>query len=210
MKEGTNERRDRSIVGSGPSSRRGFVAGATAAVLAAAGLGRFGSDAFAAGEAAEAERRSTSTTGPQYVNPKTYPAFTKATGIKVKKTSTTRTRRCYAKLKAGARGYDLAVPDRLHGADPRRGEAPRADRLVEAADRQEDHRPEVPQARRSTRRSTYSVAKDWGTTGFMYRTRQDQGAADDLEGVRRARRRSTRARSRCSTASPRCIGLDRS
>ena len=32
-----------------PISRRGFVAGATAAALAAAGLGRFGSDAFGPG-----------------------------------------------------------------------------------------------------------------------------------------------------------------
>ena len=35
-----------------PVSRRGFMVGATAAALAAAGLGRFGSDAFAAGDVA--------------------------------------------------------------------------------------------------------------------------------------------------------------
>ena len=66
-------------------SRRGFVAGATAAALAAAGLGRFGSDAFAAAEAAEAGGTLNFYNWAEYVNPKTYPAFTKATGIKVKK-----------------------------------------------------------------------------------------------------------------------------
>ncbi len=53
IKEGTNERRA-SLFWEQPVSRRGFMAGATAAALAAAGLGRFGSDAFAAGEAADA------------------------------------------------------------------------------------------------------------------------------------------------------------
>ncbi|MBM2823787.1 MAG: hypothetical protein HW413_2533, partial [Thermoleophilia bacterium] len=69
-----------------PVSRRGFVAGATAAAFAAAGLGRLGAgDAFAAAEAAGAEGTLFYYNWAQYVNPKTYPAFTKATGIKVKK-----------------------------------------------------------------------------------------------------------------------------
>ena len=94
-----------------PVSRRGFVAGATAAALAAAGLGRLGaSDAFAATEAAGAEGTLFYYNWAQYVNPKTYTAFTKATGIKVKKGFYDSNETLHAKLKAGARGYDLIVP----------------------------------------------------------------------------------------------------
>ena len=46
-----------------PVNRRGFVAGATAAALAAAGLGRFGGDAFAAAGRPRPKGRSSTTTG---------------------------------------------------------------------------------------------------------------------------------------------------
>ena len=93
-----------------PLSRRGFVAGATAAALAAAGLGRFGGDALAAAKAAEAEGTLFYYNWAQYVNPKTYAAFTKATGIKVKKAFYDSNETLHAKLRGGARGYDLIVP----------------------------------------------------------------------------------------------------
>ena len=44
------------------------------------------------------------------MNPKTYPAFTKATGTTVKKEFFVSNEALQAKLKAGARGYDLAAP----------------------------------------------------------------------------------------------------
>ena len=91
-----------------PVHRRGFVAGATAAALTAAGLGRFGAaDALAA---AEAEGTLFYYNWAQYVNPKTYAAFTKATGVKVKKAFYDSNETLAAKLRGGARGYDLVCP----------------------------------------------------------------------------------------------------
>src|SRR5882762_8731014 len=45
-----------------------------------------------------------------YVNPKTYAAFEKKTGIKVKKDFYASNEVLQAKLQAGGRGYDLVVP----------------------------------------------------------------------------------------------------
>jgi len=153
-----------------PVSRRGFVAGATAAAFAAAGLGRLGAgDAFAAADAAGAEGTLFYYNWAQYVNPKTYPAFEKATGIKVKKAFYDSNETLHAKLKGGARGYDLAVPTgymtkvliaekRLQPLDW--SQLPTVKKNV---DPKFHNTPDDPQ-------STYSVVKDWGTTGFMYRT----------------------------------------
>ena len=128
------------------------------------------------------------------MNPKTYPAFTKATGIKVKKDFYASNEALFAKLKGGARGYDLAVPtgymvqilatrsswSRSTGRSCRT-----VKKTIDPKFRKLPFDPKDP----------YSVAKDWGTTGFMYRSRPRQGAADDVAGVRRrSRRRSTRAR----------------
>ena len=152
-----------------PVSRRGFMAGATAAALAAAGLGRFGSDAFAAGDVAEAGGTLNFYNWAQYVNPKTYPAFTKATGIKVKKSFYDSNETMHAKLKAGARGYDLVCPSNYMTKQLIEED------LVEPLDWSQlknvkknvdpkfHNTPDDP-------KSTYSVVKDWGTTGFMYRT----------------------------------------
>ena len=152
-----------------PVSRRGFVAGATAAALAAAGLGRLGGDAFAAAEAAEAGGTLNFYNWAQYVNPKTYPAFTKATGIKVKKTFYDSNETLHAKLKGGARGYDLVCPTGYMTKQLI------AEKLLEPLDWSQlknvkknvdpkfHNTPDDP-------KSTYSVVKDWGTTGFMYRT----------------------------------------
>ena len=89
-----------------PMDRKGFVAG-TAALLAAAGLGRVG-DAFAVPAAPSGELLYYNWA--DYVNPGTYKAFTKATGISVKKDFYVSNEALLAKLKGGARGYDLAVP----------------------------------------------------------------------------------------------------
>ena len=97
--------------------RKGFVAvGAMSTVAAACG-----------GKTSEGEPSGAATTtggtGPRqvsgtlfyynwsdYVNPETYRAFTKQTGVKVKRDFYVSNEDLLAKLKAGARGYDLIVP----------------------------------------------------------------------------------------------------
>lgn len=151
-----------------PVSRRGFIGG-TAALLAAAGAGRLGSDAFAAVGEAEAEGTLLYYNWAQYVNPKTYAAFTKATGVKVKKSFYDSNETLHAKLKGGARGYDLICPTGYMT------KVLIAEKLLEPLDWKL-----LPTVRRNIDKQflgrsddpkdTYSVVKDWGTTGFMYRT----------------------------------------
>ena len=145
-------------------SRRGFVAGATAA-LAAATLGRYADTAHGMSEADELFYYNWGS----YVNPKTYPAFTKATGIKVKKDFYTSNEALFAKLKGGARGYDLAVPTGYMVsilADAKLLEPinwsllPTVKKTIDPKFRRLPFDPA----------DKYSVAKDWGTTGFMYRS----------------------------------------
>lgn len=143
--------------------RRGFVAG-TAALLAAAGLGRV-PDALAAPQAGELFYYNWAA----YVNPKTYKDFTKATGIKVKKDFYVSNEALQAKLKAGARGYDLAVPTGYMV------QILAQDKLLQPIDWKK-----LPNVAKNINpkfrklpfdpRDQFSVAKDWGTTGFMYRT----------------------------------------
>ena len=143
--------------------RKGFVAG-TAALVAAAGLGRV-PEALAAPQAGELFYYNWAA----YVNPKTYKDFTKATGIKVKKDFYVSNEALQAKLKAGARGYDLAVPTGYMV------QILAQDKLLQPIDWKK--LPNVarnidPKFRRLPfdPKDRYSVAKDWGTTGFMYRT----------------------------------------
>ena len=143
--------------------RRGFVAG-TAALIAAAGLGRV-PEAFGASEAGELFYYNWAA----YVNPKTYKDFTKATGIKVRKDFYVSNEALQAKLKAGARGYDLAVPTGYMV------QILAQDNLLQPIDWKK-----LPNVRKNIDpkfrrlpfdpKDQYSVAKDWGTTGFMYRT----------------------------------------
>jgi spermidine/putrescine transport system substrate-binding protein len=148
-----------------PLSRKGFVAG-SAALLATAGLGRFGAtDAAAAPLAGELFYYNWAA----YVNPKTYPAFTKKTGVKVKKDFYASNEALLAKLKGGARGYDLAVPTGYMV------QILAQEKLLEPIDWSL-----LPTVRKTIDpkfrklpfdpKDQYSVAKDWGTTGFMYRS----------------------------------------
>jgi spermidine/putrescine transport system substrate-binding protein len=104
-----------------------------------------------------------------YVNPKTYEAFTKATGVKVKKSYFVSNEALLAKMKAGARGYDLAAPTGYMVsilAD---------EGLLEKIDWAK-----LPNAKRNIDpkflglpfdpKDEWSVPKDWGTTGFMFRS----------------------------------------
>lgn len=151
-----------------PVSRRGFIGGAAAA-LAAAGAGRLGSDAFAAIGEAEASGSFLYYNWAQYVNPKTYAAFTKATGIKVKKAFYDSNETLHAKLKGGARGYDLICPTGYMTKILIEEELlePLDWKLLPNVRKNID-----PQflGRSDDPKDRYSVVKDWGTTGFMYRT----------------------------------------
>jgi len=148
-----------------PVSRRGFVAAAGIAALAAASGGRLTRDAFAAGDAGVLRYYNWA----GYVNPKTYTDFTKATGITVKKSFYVSNEALLAKLKAGARGYDLAVPTGYMVAilaDEKLLEPidwsklPTVKKTIDAKFRKLPFDPQ----------DKWSVPKDWGTTGFMYRT----------------------------------------
>jgi spermidine/putrescine transport system substrate-binding protein len=157
--------------------RKGFVAvGAMAAVAAACGGKTSEDEPSGAGT-------TTGGTGPKqvsgtlfyynwadYVNPKTYTEFTKQTGVKVKRDFYVGNEDLQAKLNAGARGYDLIVPTGNPFvtilAD---------DNLLTELDWSQ-----LPNVRANIdpkfqglpydRDDTWSVPKDWGTTGFSYRT----------------------------------------
>ena len=104
-----------------------------------------------------------------YVNPKNRVAFTKEMGIKVKMSYFVSNESLLAKLKAGARGYDLATPtgymvrvlaeeNLLTPID--RSKLPNVRKFI---DPKFSGTPDDPG-------NKWSVAKDYGTTGFMYRT----------------------------------------
>lgn len=158
--------------------RRGFVAvSALTAFLAACG----GGSTVAEEETTEGGA-PTAPSGPkqiedtlfyynwaEYVNPETYPKFEAETGAKVTKDFYVSNEDLQAKLQAGARGYDLVVPTGymvqilaseglLEELDW--SQLPNASKNIDPKFQGLPYDPE----------DKYSVAKDWGTTGFMYRT----------------------------------------
>jgi spermidine/putrescine transport system substrate-binding protein len=148
--------------------RRGFVAAGALAALTALGS-RYAPEALAA-----AEREALSGTlyyynWADYVNPKTYAEFTKKTGVKVRKDFYPNNEALQSKLKAGARGYDLVVPTGYMV------QILAAEKLLQPVSWSK-----LPTARRNISpkfrglpydpQNRWSVAKDWGTTGFVYRT----------------------------------------
>ena len=104
-----------------------------------------------------------------YVNPETYAAFTKATGVKVRKSYFVSNEALLSRLKGDARGYDLAAPSGYMVTTLAR------DGLLERIDWKL-----LPRVRKTIDpkflglpydpKNEWSVPKDWGTTGFMYRT----------------------------------------
>lgn len=147
--------------------RKGVIA--AGAAIAAAAYGARIESAFGAfgGSAASGTLHYYNWAG--YVNPKTYEAFTKKTGIKVKKSYFVSNEALLAKMKAGARGYDLAAPTGYMVsilAD---------EKLLEKIDWKK-----LPTVKKNIdpkfrglpfdQNDEWSVPKDWGTTGFMYRT----------------------------------------
>jgi spermidine/putrescine transport system substrate-binding protein len=104
-----------------------------------------------------------------YVNPKTYTAFTSTTGVKIKKDFYVSNEDLQAKLQGGARGYDLIVPTGymvkiladaglLEKIDW--SKLPNAEKNLDPKFRKLPFDPN----------DEWSVPKDWGTTGFVYRT----------------------------------------
>jgi spermidine/putrescine transport system substrate-binding protein len=104
-----------------------------------------------------------------YVSPETYAAFTRATGIAVRKSYFTSNDALYARLAAGGTGFDLAVPTGYM-----------VQQLAEAGLLGKIDWKLLPTVRKNIdpkfrglpydRQNAWSVPKDWGTTGFMYRT----------------------------------------
>ena len=154
-------------------NRKGFVAiSALTALTAACGSDDDG-DSAAGGTTTETTEELGGTlhyyNWADYVNPKTYPAFTTATGVKIKKDFFVSNEDLQAKLQGGARGYDLAAPtgymvkilaeaDLLEPIDW--AKLPNATKNIDPKFKGLPFDPN----------DEWSVAKDWGTTGFVYRT----------------------------------------
>jgi spermidine/putrescine transport system substrate-binding protein len=153
--------------------RKGFIAvSALTAYLAACG----GDDDD--GESAGGTTTGTTTTAQlsgtlyyynwaEYVNPKTYTDFTNKTGVKIKKDFYASNEDLQAKLQAGGTGYDLVCPSNY------------AVKIFADANLvQEIDRSRLPTVEKNIdsrfdqltdKEKTFSVPKDWGTTGYMYR-----------------------------------------
>jgi spermidine/putrescine transport system substrate-binding protein len=159
-------------------SRRGFmaVAGTTGAAAFLAACGGSTKVATSGGGKTSSTAKAAAPSGTllyynwaDYVNPKTYPAFTAATGVKIKKDFFKSNEELQAKLQGGAKGYDLAAPTGYMVkilADAGLLE-PIDWSLIPHAKANIDPKfqglPYDPQ-------NKWSVPKDWGTTGFMYRS----------------------------------------
>jgi spermidine/putrescine transport system substrate-binding protein len=160
-------------------NRRAFV-GAVGAVGAAAFLAACGGSTTAekedSGDTGSTASKTAAASGTllyynwaDYVNPKTYPAFTKATSVKVKKDFFKSNEELQAKLQGGAKGYDLAAPTGYMVqilADAGMLEPIDMTLLPNVTKNLDDKFKGLPY----DKSDKWSVPKDWGTTGFMYRT----------------------------------------
>jgi spermidine/putrescine transport system substrate-binding protein len=154
-------------------SRRGFIAaaGASAFLAACGGSTDSGSEDDSAGtaEGGTAEGTLVYYNWVDYVNPKTYKSFAADTDVEVKKDFYESNEELQAKLQAGARGFDLIVPtgymveilaeaDLLQELD--HSQFPNVDKNIDPKFTGLPYDPD----------DKFSVPKDWGTTGFVYRT----------------------------------------
>jgi spermidine/putrescine transport system substrate-binding protein len=156
-------------------TRRGFVAaGAATAFLAACGGSTDTADEDKdSGDKAKGAAKLAGTlhyyNWADYVNPETYKAFTAETGVKIKKDFFVSNEELQAKLQGGARGFDLAAPTGYM-----------VQILAEAGLLEELDKSQLPTVAKNIDpqftklpydpEDKWSVPKDWGTTGFMYRT----------------------------------------
>jgi spermidine/putrescine transport system substrate-binding protein len=156
-------------------NRRGFVTAVGATAFLAACGGSTSPKQSSGGNASTAAKKAALGgtllyyNWVDYVNPKTYTAFTAKTGVNVKKDFYKSNEEMQAKLQAGAKGYDLIVPTGY------------AVKILAAAGLLEpiDYSllPNVTKNLDAKfkglpydKQDKYSVPKDWGTTGFMYRS----------------------------------------
>src|SRR5918998_3394698 len=155
--------------------RKGFVAisVATAFLAACGGSTEAEEEPATTAEEAGGPQKATGTffyyNWADYVNPETYKKFSADTGVKVKKDFYVSNEDLQAKLKGGARGYDLVVPtgymvgilaeaNLLQEIDW--SQLPNAQKNVDPKFQNQPYDPD----------NKYSVPKDWGTTGFFYRS----------------------------------------
>jgi spermidine/putrescine transport system substrate-binding protein len=156
-------------------TRKGFVfAGAASAFIAACGGS---SDTSSKDDGSSNKpKKAAELTGvlhyynwADYVNPETYTAFTAATGVKIKKDFFVSNEELQAKLQGGARGFDLAAPTGymvqiladaglLEELDW--SQLATVEKNLDPQFRKLPYDPD----------DKWSVPKDWGTTGFMYRS----------------------------------------
>jgi spermidine/putrescine transport system substrate-binding protein len=155
--------------------RKGFVAvSAMTAFLAACGGSTSADEEPSGGATTTTEERQL--TGElfyynwaDYVNPDTYPAFEEATGVTIKQDFYASNEDLQAKLQAGARGFDLIVPTGYM-----------VQILADAGLLEEIDWSQLPtvtanidpkfQGLPFDPEDKWSVPKDWGTTGYVYRT----------------------------------------
>jgi spermidine/putrescine transport system substrate-binding protein len=157
-------------------TRRGVLAaGAATAFLAACG-GSTDADKESDDSSADKPKKAAELGGTlhyynwaDYVNPETYPAFTKATGVKIKKDFFVSNEELQAKLQGGATGFDLAAPTGYMVQILADGglleeldwsQLPTVEKNLDTRFRKLPYDPQ----------DKWSVAKDWGTTGFIYRS----------------------------------------
>ena len=156
--------------------RKGFLAVSAATAFLAACGGDDDGDGEAAGTNGEtgAKPQLSGTlyyyNWADYVNPKTYTAFTGSTGVDVKKDFYVSNEDMLAKLKAGAEGYDLIVPTanpfvKIMADDGLLQELdysqlPNVEKNIDPKFKGLPFDPD----------NKWSTPKDWGTTGFVYRT----------------------------------------
>ena len=158
-----------------PIGRRGFIAaGAAAAFLAACGETNVTPSAKSSGAGTpsplptEIEDALSVYNWADYVHPKTYPQFEKAFDVKITEDNYPSNEDALAKLKAGATGYDIVVPTgymveiMIAGGVLSELDHSRLPNLSLVEDQFLDL-PFDPGNR-------YSVPKDYGTTGFGYRS----------------------------------------
>jgi spermidine/putrescine transport system substrate-binding protein len=154
-------------------SRRGFIAAAGASAFLAACGGSTDSDSggesAGTAEGGTAEGEMLYYNWADYVNPETYKSFAADTDVEVKKDFYESNEALQAKLQAGARGFDLVVPtgymvqilaesDLLQELD--HSQMPNVEKNIDPKFTGLPYDPD----------DKYSVPKDWGTTGFMYRS----------------------------------------
>ena len=154
-------------------SRRGFLAAAGASAFLAACGGSTDSDSdgdtTGTAEGGVAEGTLVYYNWADYVNPETYKSFAADTDVEVKKDFYESNEELQAKLQAGARGFDLVVPtgymvqilaesDLLQELD--HSQMPNVDANIDPKFTGLPYDPD----------DKFSVPKDWGTTGFVYRS----------------------------------------